>query len=78
MGIKCWEASSLVSELASWQTACAMLPLTCWDDSVASWSFKDGRILETMRFDEQFFASSGNLAAASDRTSASESPSKVM
>lgn len=78
MGIKCCDASSELKELASWQTACAMLPLTCWDDSVASCSLRVGRIFEMIRFDEQFFAKSGNLAAASDLTSASESPSKVM
>lgn len=45
---------------------------------MASCSFSDGRILETIKFDEQFLASNGNFAAASERTSASESPRRVI
>lgn len=36
IGIRCYDASSLVREEARAHTACAILPLTCYDDSVAS------------------------------------------
>ena len=45
---------------------------------MASCSFREGRILDTMKFGLQCLASRGSFAAASDLTSASESPSKVM
>lgn len=55
-----------------------MLPFTCWLDSVASWSFREGRIFDTISWDEQCLAKRGSLAAASDLTSGSESPRRAM
>ena len=77
IGIKCYAASSYVRLVAKAQTECAILPFTCWLDSVASYNFSDGNIFCTIKWDEQFLASKGSLAAASLLTSGSESPRRA-
>ena len=77
IGIKCWLASSQERLLAMAHTAWAILPFTCCEDSVANCNFRPGKIFVRIRFELQFWESSGSLAAASDLTSGSESPKRV-
>ena len=77
MGIKCVPASSEETFSASLQTDCAMLPFTCWLDSVVSCSFSLGNKVYTMRLVVQFTASSDSLLTDSDLTSGSLSPKRV-
>lgn len=59
------------------ETAWAIDPFTCWDDSVVNWSFNDGRAFYTTRLVVHFLARSGSFETASERTSGSASPIKV-
>ena len=76
-GIRFVDASSGDTYLASLQIANAILPFTCWLLSVVSCNFSLGSTFETIKFVEQFSASSESLLTASDLTSGSESPNSV-
>lgn len=77
MGIRCVPASSDEILSANLQMENAMLPLTCWLLSVASYSLSRGSIVQTTRLVVQLAARSDNLLTDSERTSGSLSPNRV-